>query len=133
MRAAGIKIAFAALVVVLSVAYLVYEGVSDTMVYYLTVSELKQTAVEGSRYRVSGPVEEGSIRKRPGGEINFSIVEDGDRLPVTYRGTVPDTFREGVEAVVEGVYTEGRPFGADLLLAKCPTKYESSYESEGRK
>lgn len=133
MGAAGVRIALAALVVVLSVAYLVYDGVTDTMVYYLTVPELKQVAVEGSRYRVSGPVEEGSIRKHSGGEVAFSIVQDGDRLPVSYSGTVPDTFREGVEAVVEGVYTEGRPFDADLLLAKCPTKYESSYESEGRR
>ena len=130
MNTAGVKIAAAALTVALSVAYLVYEGVTDTMVYYLTVSELKQSAA--GRYRVSGSVEEGSVRKLPGGKITFSIVENGNRLPVSYKGTVPDTFREGVEAVVEGVYSEGRPFRADLLLAKCPTKYESAYESEGK-
>ncbi len=129
MFSPGFKIAVPVFVILLSVTYLVYDGVSDTMVYYLTVSELKETASPGKRYRVSGSVAEGSIVKKPGGELTFSINDnENDSLSVSYRGTVPDTFREGVEAVVEGVYRNAENFNADLLLAKCPTKYESAAE-----
>ena len=124
MSSAKIKIAVPLFVVLCSVAYLIYDGVRDTMVYYLTVSELEQTAFEGRRYRVSGPVEGNSVTKLRDGELRFSINDGGNRLPVSYRGTVPDTFREGVEAVVEGIYRGSESFEADLLLAKCPTKYE---------
>ncbi len=125
MLSPKIKIVIATLTVLCSVAYMIYDGVSDTMVYYLTVSELERSAAEGGRYRVSGPVEENSIVKEPDGGIRFSIKDGANRLPVYYRGTVPDTFREGAEAVVEGIYRGSESFEADLLLAKCPTKYES--------
>jgi cytochrome c-type biogenesis protein CcmE len=45
---------------------------------------------------------------------------------VTYEGIVPDVFADEVEAVVEGVYAKNDVFEADTLLAKCPTKYEST-------
>ncbi|MGB2691963.1 MAG: cytochrome c maturation protein CcmE [Thermodesulfobacteriota bacterium] len=35
-------------------------------------------------------------------------------------------FADDVEAVVEGVYAKNDVFEADTLLAKCPTKYEST-------
>ncbi len=127
MSSPKIKIVVPALVVLCSVAYMIYNNVSDTMVYYLTVSELERTAVEGKRYRVSGPVQDKSIVKERSGRMSFAISDDaGKLLAVSYRGAVPDTFREGVEAIVEGVYRSGRVFEADLLLAKCPTKYEST-------
>jgi len=129
MFSPGFKIVVPVLVVLLSVAYLIYDGVSETMVYYLTVSELKETAFPGKRYRVSGSVAEDSIVRNPGGELVFSINDnESNSLSVSYRGTVPDTFREGAEAVVEGVYSSPENFNADILLAKCPTKYESSAE-----
>ncbi|QMU56086.1 MAG: cytochrome c maturation protein CcmE [Candidatus Mycalebacterium zealandia] len=126
MLSPGIKIAVLVLTVLLSTAYLIYDGVTDTMVYYLTVPELKRSAEEGERYRVSGPVEKRSIVKKRDGEVSFSISGGSDSLEVSYRGEVPDTFTEGVEAVVEGIYRGSESFEADLLLAKCPTKYESA-------
>ena len=60
----------------------------------------------------------------------FSRVErktDGSQtIDVAYAGIVPDVFADEVEAVVEGVYAKNDVFEADTLLAKCPTKYEST-------
>lgn len=126
MFSPGVKIAVLVLTVLLSTAYLIYDGVTDTMVYYLTVPELKRSAETGKRYRVSGPVGENSIVKKRDGEVIFSISGGADSLKVSYRGEVPDTFTEGVEAVVEGFYRDSQSFEADILLAKCPTKYESA-------
>ena len=60
-----IKFIIALLVIALTVSYLVYGGVKDTMVYYLTVQELKNQvpSVYDSRVRVSGKVVPGTIIK----------------------------------------------------------------------
>lgn len=114
-------------VIAFAVAYLVYGGVNDTMVYYLTVQELKDRvpSVYNEKVRVSGKVVPGSIRNE-GGSLEFRIAEGEQIIDVRYKGIVPDIFKDGVEAVVEGLYTPENVFVASLLLAKCPTKYEST-------
>jgi cytochrome c-type biogenesis protein CcmE len=123
-----IKFIIAIGVIALAIAYLVYGGVRDTMVYYLTVEELKERVpgVYEQKVRVSGNVVAGSIKKSLDGNLEFKIADGGDSIDVIYKGIVPDIFKDGVEAVVEGNYTSENVFKADLLLAKCPTKYEST-------
>ncbi|MEE9214472.1 MAG: cytochrome c maturation protein CcmE [Thermodesulfobacteriota bacterium] len=114
-------------IISLTVAYLVYAGVKDTMVYYLTIDELKDRVPEvyDDKVRVSGTVVEGSIKNDLDSSLEFQITDGNQVVNVFYKGIVPDVFREGVEAVVEGNYQPGNVFKAKLLLAKCPTKYES--------
>ncbi len=119
-----------------AVAYLVYGGVRETMVYYLTVEELHARVpdVYGERVRVSGNVIPGTIKHGADGALAFSISDGGGAVDVNYNGIVPDVFKDDVEAVVEGVYSESGVFQADILLAKCPTKYESTealYNDQG--
>ncbi|MCL4244567.1 MAG: cytochrome c maturation protein CcmE [Candidatus Dadabacteria bacterium] len=119
-----------------AVAYLVYGGVRETMVYYLTVEELHARVpdVYGERVRVSGNVIPGTIKHGADGALEFSITDGGGAVNVNYNGIVPDVFKDDVEAVVEGVYSESGVFQADILLAKCPTKYESTdvlYNDQG--
>ena len=118
----------AIIVIALAIAYLVYGGVKDTMVYYLTVQELKDRvpSVYKEKVRVSGTVVPGSIRNEIDGNLEFKIAHGGETIDVKYKGIVPDIFKDGVEAVVEGLYTPDNIFHASLLLAKCPTKYEST-------
>lgn len=114
--------------IALAVSYLVYGGVKETMVYYLTVEELHARVpdVYGERVRVSGNVVPGTIKHGENGALDFRIKDNGGIVDVSYNGIVPDIFKDDVEAVVEGVYSEGGVFKADILLAKCPTKYEST-------
>ena len=108
-------------------SYLVFAGVKDTMVYYLTVSELedKLPSVYGDRVRVSGTVVPGTIEKDINGYLEFEITDGEQAINVKYKGIVPDIFADDVQAVVEGKYDRDNVFKADILLAKCPTKYES--------
>jgi len=96
------------------------------MVYYLTVEELKERIpfVYKEKVRVSGAVVPGSIKKDIDGSLEFKISDGKQSIDVRYKGIVPDIFREGVQAVVEGLYTPENIFQAKVLLAKCPTKYE---------
>ncbi len=123
-----LKFIIAIAVIALAVSYLVYGGVKDTMVYYLTVNELKGRvpSVYGERVRVSGKVVPGSIKHGPDGSLEFSIADGGGDIDVAYSGIVPDIFKDDVEAVVEGEYGRDNVFAADVLLAKCPTKYEDT-------
>jgi cytochrome c-type biogenesis protein CcmE len=48
------------------------------------------------------------------------------QLRVSYRGVVPDVFGPDIEVVVEGKLTPAGVFEASTLLAKCPSRYDSS-------
>ena len=131
-----LKFIFAILIIAGALSYLVFSGVKDTMVYYFTIDELqaKVPDVYGERVRVSGTVVPGTIVKDNTGKLEFQITDGIDKIDVKYSGIVPDIFADEVEAVVEGKYTQNNVFNADILLAKCPTKYESDeklYESQG--
>lgn len=123
-----LKFIIAIAVIALTVSYLVYGGVKDTMVYYLTVQELKAQVptVYDTKVRVSGTVVPGTIIKDNNGALEFKITDGSQTIDVAYDGIVPDIFADDVEAVVEGVYAKNDVFTADTLLAKCPTKYEST-------
>ena len=122
-----VKFIIAIGVIALTLSYLVYGGVRDAMVYYLTVDELMERipSVYEQKVRVSGIVVPGSIRKEIDGSLEFKITDGKQTIDVEYKGIIPDIFRDDVEAVVEGLYTPEKVFHADVLLAKCPTKYES--------
>jgi cytochrome c-type biogenesis protein CcmE len=122
------KFIVAITVIAVAIAYLVYGGVNDTMIYYLTVQELKDKvpSVYQQKVRVSGKVVPGSIRNEIDGSLEFTIADGEETLDVKYKGIVPDIFKDDIEAVVEGLYTPDNVFVASLLLAKCPTKYEST-------
>ncbi|MBI2486088.1 MAG: cytochrome c maturation protein CcmE [Deltaproteobacteria bacterium] len=128
MTRGRIKFILAIGVIALTLSYLVYGGVKEAKVYYLTVEELKERVpfVYKEKVRVSGKVVPGTIRKDIDGSLEFQITDGKQTIDVQYRGIIPDVFRDGVEAIVEGLYTPENVFNANVLLAKCPTKYESA-------
>ena len=117
-----------------AITYLMFSGISDSMVYYYTVSEALELAQESSSkgIRVSGYVSSGTIeRDESASKVDFLVYErDSDQiLPVVYQGIIPDTFKDDAEVVVEGNYhSEEGVFHANVLLAKCPSKYEAMAE-----
>ena len=121
------KFVIGSVVISLVIGYLVYAGVRDTMVYYMTPSELlaKGEAIYGQGVRASGRIEDGSINWDPEAlELTFVLADGKERIPVHYHGVVPDTFKYGVEVIVEGKLVNAQLFEATQLLAKCPSKYE---------
>lgn len=121
------KILVAVGVIVAAVAFLVVTAFQNTAVYYLTVSELQAAgpSLYGQPVRVAGSVVPGSIQRDPASPVvRFEAHDGSGRMPVLYRGVLPDIFGDGVEVVVEGKYANGS-FTASTLLAKCPSKFES--------
>src|SRR5687768_4165021 len=124
-----LRIWSAAAVVFIAVGYLVTTSLQNNAVYYLTVGELQTTShsLQGQPIRVAGNVVPGTIQRDAGAfTVHFDIADGSGRLPVTYKGVVPDIFGPNIEVVVEGRYNEGETFNAATLLAKCPSKFEAA-------
>ena len=107
-------------------------GFQESKTYYVTVSELMSGKVSHQHIRVGGVVEQGSIERR-GGTVTFRLAQDKNVLPVSYVGsdTLPDTFRDGAQAIVEGTYKTGGEFQAEHVQAKCASKYQAAPGGQG--
>jgi len=115
-------------VVVGTLTYLAVSGGASNATYYKTIAELGQMGDNalGKRLRVGGDVESGSI-ERVGGKVQFVLVQDKTRLKVAYTGTdpLPDTFRDGAQALADGRLDSDGVFRAARIQAKCASKYEA--------
>jgi cytochrome c-type biogenesis protein CcmE len=121
---------FAALITIVvgTVIWLAFAGSSETKTYYKTISEVAKMG-DGAytqHLRVGGDVESGSI-KRVGNRTQFTLVQDKDRMTVIYTGTdpLPDTFKDGAQALADGKLDRAGVFYAARIQAKCASKYEA--------
>jgi cytochrome c-type biogenesis protein CcmE len=119
------------------VTYLVWTGVSDSMVYYLTPTEMVAKVAEDPSFhtvglKVSGKVVPGSYAEGSGELVHEFQVQDIEHPEVTfaavYEGILPDTFTDDTEVVLEGRFGEDGVFQAQTLLTKCGSRYEAAPE-----
>ncbi|MBV9608950.1 MAG: cytochrome c maturation protein CcmE, partial [Acidobacteria bacterium] len=80
----------------------------------------------------AGNVAPGSIKRR-GTHVEFTLMEQGQMLPVVYNGSEapPDTFVDNSQALAEGTYGRDGVFHAKMLQAKCASKYAPKDQSPG--
>lgn len=115
--------------VALALAYMIYAGVTQSAVYFVTPSELSASATPGKVYRLGGMVEKGTVRWTPATlDLSFSLSDGRTRVPVRHHGTAPDLFGEGRGAVVEGRWTREGHFQATQILAKHSEEYQAPHD-----
>ena len=114
----------AAIAAVLVAVLLAMWGLRDRASYFYTPSDIASgKAEQGRAVRLGGMVEKGSVVHEPDGVTIRFVVGDGQATTlVTYRGIVPDLFREGSGVVAEG-RVEKAAFVADTILAKHDERY----------
>ena len=114
----------AAAIAVLAAVLLAMWGLRDRAAYFYTPADIAAGKADaGQAIRLGGMVERGSIVKQGDGLTIRFVVSDGQATtPVTYRGIVPDLFREGSGVVAEGRVVQGT-FVADTILAKHDERY----------
>jgi cytochrome c-type biogenesis protein CcmE len=116
-------------IIVITLVSLAYVGFTQSKTYYHTITEL--STLQGmslrQRMRVSGNVKNGTISHVPGG-VDFVLTEQGRDLRVSYvgRDPLPDTFKDGAQALVEGKMMSDNRFEAEQVQAKCASKYEAA-------
>lgn len=103
---------------------------SPAMVKFLSIQQL-QTDNTDTRVKLGGNVKPGTIIISEDDMLDAEfVIEQGEfELPVRYRGSRPDLFKDGAEVIVEGVYKDGK-FQADMLQTKCASRYEGDLRNE---
>src|SRR5262249_33195857 len=126
-----IKFGLLIAVILGALAWLAVGGISDTKTYYKTIAEVHAMPKDGveKRIRVGGDVEPNSIHHE-GTITRFTLSQDKLRLPVIYTGKdpLPDTFKDGAQALADGKLGPDGVFHASKIQAKCASKYESKPE-----
>lgn len=117
---------------------LVLFAMRDTIVFFRSPSDVTAGKVAvGSRVRLGGLVEAGSVKREDGQLVLFSVSDGANALPVRYRGLLPDLFREGQGVVTEGVLAASGTFEADSVLARhdetyMPREVADALKAQGR-
>ena len=106
------------------VAGLVAFALKDQLVYFYMPTDVVEKNVQpGTRIRLGGLVEEGSVVKSADGAVGFALADGNHKITVSYHGLLPDLFREGQGIVAEGTIQPGGGFTADNVLAKHDENY----------
>jgi cytochrome c-type biogenesis protein CcmE len=128
MRRRG-KFVVGGLVILVAIAYLIWAGVSQSVVYFVTPSELLAAPVASKTYRLGGLVLPGSLKWEPKSlDLSFTLSDGKANVSVKHKGAPPDLFAEGRGAVVEGAWTREGYFKASLILAKHSEEYKAPHD-----
>jgi cytochrome c-type biogenesis protein CcmE len=102
---------------------LVLRAFQENLVFFFTPSQVvAKEAPQGRLFRIGGMVEKGSV-KREGVEVRFVVTDTAKTIPVVYRGSLPDLFREGKGVVAQGTLGADGVFTAREVLAKHDENY----------
>jgi cytochrome c-type biogenesis protein CcmE len=105
-------------------AGLVLNAMQDSIVFFSTPTmALEKPTPVGRRFRLGGMVEKGSLSRGDNLAVSFKVSDGGATLPVSYKGILPDLFREGQGVVAEGALDASGVFKADTVLAKHDENY----------
>src|SRR5579863_161200 len=131
----NLKIGIAVAIIVGTIAWLAFTGYGANKSYYVTIAELGGMGDKAyhNNLRVEGFVQPGSIEQN-GTHVSFMLNEfeshspkapKGKLLKVEYKGSEPppDTFKDDSQALAEGTFGRDGVFHANILQAKCASKY----------
>jgi len=132
------RIGIAVAIILGVVGWLAYSGEEANKSYYVTIAELGGMGDKAysSQLRVEGFVVPGSI-EHDGPHVTFVLDEfeshspkaaTGKLLKVVYKGSEPppDTFKDDAQALAIGSYGRDGVMHANVLQAKCASKYAPS-------
>ncbi len=125
-----VKFVAGGLVILAALGYLVFAGVSQSVVYFVTPSELSAAPVTGKAYRLGGMVKPGTLTWNAQSlDLRFTLSDGRASVPVRHKGAPPDLFAEGRGAVVEGTWTADGYFKAGLIMAKHSEEYKAPHDA----
>ena len=104
---------------------LVLTALKENITFFRSPSEVAANDVpDGRAFRLGGMVEEDSFKREADGlTVAFTVTDFAHSVPVTYKGILPDLFREGQSVVVQGRLRPDGSFAADEVLAKHDESY----------
>ena len=113
-------------VAVLGVATaLVLNAFQSNLVFFFTPTQIAANeAPKGRAFRVGGLVAPDSLtREADGVTVRFAVTDTAASIPVSYKGILPDLFKEGKGVVAQGKIGPDGVFQASEVLAKHDENY----------
>jgi cytochrome c-type biogenesis protein CcmE len=106
-------------------AVLVLNAFQSNLVFFFTPTQVANGEVpQGRSFRIGGMVEQGSLtREGDGLTVHFIVTDMAKRIPVMFKGILPDLFKEGKGAVAQGQLGADGTFIASEVLAKHDENY----------
>jgi cytochrome c-type biogenesis protein CcmE len=99
-------------------------ALQDKVAFFVTPSDIAAgRAAAGNTFRVGGLVAEGSVHRLGDGTVQFALTDTAHEVSVTYKGILPDLFREKQGIVAEGTLEPDGTFRAAEVLAKHDENY----------
>ena len=104
---------------------LVLSAFQKNLVFFFTPSQVAANeAPQGRTFRIGGMVEKGSVKRQQDGvTVQFAVTDTAKTMLVTYRGPLPDLFKEGKGVVAQGQLGADGVFQAREVLAKHDENY----------
>jgi cytochrome c-type biogenesis protein CcmE len=117
-------IAIALAAVGVAVGLVLYALRGNVNLYFTPTQVFNNEVPKNRSFRIGGLVEEGSIRRETDGlTTNFIITDTNKKIPVVYKGILPDLFKEGKGVVAQGKLEANGIMVADEVLAKHDENY----------
>lgn len=117
---------------------LILTAMRGSIVFFRSPAEVAaQVVAPGTRFRLGGLVQDGSLKRGPDQNVDFTVTDTAATVAVHYRGLLPDLFREGQGVVAEGTLDRDGVFRADTVLAKhdesyMPREVADALKAQGR-
>ena len=137
LRFQRLLIIIISLIMILTALLLILYNARENISYFYTPSELMLSKTEkNTQVRIGGFVEKNSLAKLSSGSYKFRITDNEYSIDVTYSGIIPDLFREGQGAVIEGYLNNNNIFNATSIFAKhdenyMPNSIKKNLENKG--
>ena len=112
------------LIIILSAVLLILYNARENVSYFYTPSEINKSEITINKViRIGGFVENDSFNKISSSSFKFRITDEKASILVTFEGILPDLFREGQGAVIEGTFDNNDVFNATNVFAKHDENY----------
>lgn len=110
-----------------AVGLVLYALQNNVSLYFTPTQVYNKEAPQGRNFRIGGMVVEGSVkRERDGLTVTFDVTDTAKTMQVTYKGILPDLFKEGKGVVAHGQLQADNTFKADEVLAKHDENYNAA-------
>jgi cytochrome c-type biogenesis protein CcmE len=106
-----------------SAAALTLMAFRQNLMYFVSPTDLAKANYDGRQVRLGGLVQQGSVKRNEAALVTFKVTDGKSAVPVTYKGILPDLFREGQGVVVLGAAGTDGVFRASEVLAKHDENY----------
>lgn len=113
--------------------YLLWGGIGESLVYFLTPTELEAKGADGYEVpvRLGGMVKAGTVEwDAEALDLRFRLTDGEKELAVHAGAAPPQMFREGIGVIVEGRLQQNGVFHATSVMVKHSNEYRPPHEGE---